>query len=1079
MKKVYLFVLFSFCILIHKRTVAQGIYQFWGATGGGGTDNQGVMFSTKENGTGYKPYPVFTMTTPGSNPNHSEPVVFNNKLYGVMPFGGLSSDGIIYEYDPQTSTYTKKIDLLTVTGNQPRGSLTIFNDKLYGITTEGGANDVGILFEYNPVTNTCVKRHDFASSTGSEPWADLVVMNNKLYGLASEGGSMNAGVLYEFDPATNVYSKKVDFINTNGSFPKAGMTEYNGLLYGITISGGINNRGVIFNYNPNTNALTVLKSMTEAVGGFTYGRLVYHNLSFYGMSSEGGPNNNGGTLFQYMIQTNEITARWEFNPATGNNPEGRLVLHDNKLFGLTSSGGANDQGVLFQFDIGSGIYQQKVILNSNFGSEPTGGMVVFNNKLYGFTEWGGANGNGTLFEYTPAGNAFAKKLDLRNNNGSWPIGALTYYKGNLYGTTRFGGVNDNGLIYKYDLATHTYTSVYDLQFTDGSPAGQGGFTVYNDKFYGVAAFGGVSDRGMIYKFDPTANTYTILHEFSGQDGSNPAGKLVLFSDNKFYGTTLLGGTNGAGTIYQFDPVTNTHVKKVNMADAFGSWAHSGLTLWNNKFYGTTQSGGVNDKGVLYQYDPVPNSYMVEYHFNNLSGNDVQSDLIVHDNKLWGTASLGGAGNEGSLFSYEPGNFNTAFSFQLPVTGENPTNTLLSNNGKLYGMTFAGSSFDKGELFEFNTDNNEYTRKTVFNNIDGAYPDHTQLIKIPAVVAPGNPGNCAIAGATNVDASNNNEWIAFTDDYGNAVAEINANGNNLGRVLVQFYVHNGPVRADGNNRKYLDRNITITVDNQPVSPVSVRLYIRKTEFETIKNSPGSGVLQPADLAIFKSEDDCFAAVNILASKIISGFQTWGVDYVYTANVTSFSTFYFASRNFTALPVHILSFKGSVEPTTNKLEWKADCTDDVDFTIERSIDGTNFQAIGLVMAFQQDCNHPFTFHDLSPASKTYYRLRMKEKNGPVTYSQIILLKRDGRDVFEVRIVPNPVIGSQANLQIISVKKMDLQCTVSDVMGRIMLQKQIQVQPGVNSFILPVGSWTAGVYHLVYNDGERNNIIRFVKQ
>jgi hypothetical protein len=363
-------------------------------------------------------------------------------------------------------------------------------------------------------------------------------------------------------------------------------------------------------------------------------------------------------------------------------------------------------------------------------------------------------------------------------------------------------------------------------------------------------------------------------------------------------------------------------------------------------------------------------------------------------------------------------------------------------------------------------------------IDGAYPDNTQLVRIPAVVAPGDPGTCITAGGTVVDASNNNEWIPFTDEYGNAVAEINANGNSLGRVLVEFYVHDGAVRSDGKNRKYLDRNITITVDNQPASPVSVRLYIRKTEFEVLKNTPGSGVLQPGDLSVFKSEGECSDAVKDEASKITSSHLTWGADYVYTGDVTSFSTFYFASRNFSALPIHILNFKGSIESTTNKLEWKASCTDDVDFTIERSADGADFQPVGLLMAMQQDCDHPFVFHDENPLTKSYYRLQMKEKNGPVSFSNTIVLERNKKEVLQVNIVPNPAIGSTANIQVSSAKKMNIQFTISDAGGRVMLQKQIQVQPGMNRIAVPVDSWSAGVYYVVYNDGEKNRVTRFVK-
>ena len=196
-----------------------------------------------------------------------------------------------------------------------------------------------------------------------------------------------------------------------------------------------------------------------------------------------------------------------------------------------------------------------------------------------------------------------------------------------------------------------------------------------------------------------------------------------------------------------------------------------------------------------------------------------------------------------------------------------------------------------------------------------------------------------------------------------------------------------------------------------------------------------------------------------------------------HVSSFSSFYFAS-SLAVLPVHILSFKGEAEAAVNKLEWQASCTNAVDFTIERSKDGNNFQQVGLIWAQQQDCDHPFIFRDQNPPAKAWYRLKMVENNGPVKYSNTILLDREGKEKFGAGIFPNPVQGTQASLQIRATKKMDLSFTISDMMGRIVMQRRVQVNAGVNSFQLDLANFSAGTYQLVYNIGETNQVIRFVK-
>ena len=49
-----------------------------------------------------------------------------------------------------------------------------------------------------------------------------------------------------------------------------------------------------------------------------------------------------------------------------------------------------------------------------------------------------------------------------------------------------------------------------------------------------------------------------------------------------------------------------------------------------------------------------------------------------------------------------------------------------------------------------------------------------------------------------------------------MAEIYANGNNLGTVTSSFYKKSGGIRSAG-AIKYLDRNITITPQFQPTLP----------------------------------------------------------------------------------------------------------------------------------------------------------------------------------------------------------------------------------------------------------------------
>ena len=69
--------------------------------------------------------------------------------------GGLNNQGVLFQYDPITDIYVKKLIFSATTGYNPYGSLMQANDgNLYGMTSAGGINNLGTLFQYDFVTNT-------------------------------------------------------------------------------------------------------------------------------------------------------------------------------------------------------------------------------------------------------------------------------------------------------------------------------------------------------------------------------------------------------------------------------------------------------------------------------------------------------------------------------------------------------------------------------------------------------------------------------------------------------------------------------------------------------------------------------------------------------------------------------------------------------------------------------------------------------------------------------------------------------------------------------------------------------------
>jgi len=1083
MKKIYLRIFLVISIATFSiAATAQGIYQFWGVTNYGGPNDDGVLFSAKYDGSGASVRHAFVPHTPGNENPGQDMIVYNNKMYGVMPWSGLFSQGIIYEYDPSANTYTKLADLHTLDGSDMqinRGRLVAYNNRLYGVTTLSGFDTEGYLFELDLATKTLVAKHLFKDAGGRHPQGGLTLYNNKLYGVAAHGGANNFGVIYSFDLATNTYTKLYDFSADLGNTVFRNFEVYNNRFYFTTVSTGNNNAGALYEFNPATNSLA-LKVHFDAIGASQpRGALLLHDNKLYGGTVKGGAN-DAGVLYEYNPATNTLLKKYDLTIAGGSEIFGRLMIFNNKLYGLTSQGGTGD-GALFEFDIATNTYTKKLNFGSTFGTNPQGGLTVYNNRLYGWTNKGGAYNQGVLFEYNPSINGYTKKIELGHSDGHSPSGALVYYNGKIFGTTWQGGNNDKGVIYTYDPVARQYSILHHMSSATGYQSDQGGLLLHNNMLYGVGALGGDNGVGVLFRFDPQNNQYTVLHHFIPATGSMPRALPIVYN-NKLYGVTSQGGSSNGGVLYEYDLLTNSYSAKVNFGGSFGRLPHAALIEYSGKLYGVTRGGGNHEGGTLFEFTPGINGFAVHHHFSLAEGSDPESALVLYNNLLWGTTSQGGAESaSGTIYVFSPVNkmFVKKYDVQLPDAQQCRTDLIVHNN-KLYGMANGGGNERfGGTLFEYDANNNVFTNKSHFDGNNGRLPRYNRLLVLPAFAAPGNPGSCEAVAPKTININNNNVWVPFTDEEGNAVAEIQPHGNLLGNVSISFYTHNGTTRKDAQNRYYLNRNVTITVSNPPIAPVSVRLYISKAEFEALKNTPGSGIASINDLAVFKNDDPCGISVHAKATPLATTVEPWGEDYVLSFQVTGFSSFYIANNAYSALPVKLEYFKGAVADAWNELTWKASCTQDTRFIIERSADGVNYTEIGEVKATPEQCAQPQLFKDEQPLpGKTYYRLRMEESDGSTSYSPVVLLTRQTVP-FRVQLTPNPVAGNVASFSILAPEKATIPLSVYDMNGRILVKTQLNIEAGVQTRQVSVQHLAAGTYQVVLYYQGKTFSTRMVKQ
>jgi len=703
--------------------------EFWGMTYGGGSPSNyyGIIFKTDTNGLNQSVEFDFN-PTPGAFPKYTKLCqASNGKLYGMTTTGDSYNAGGIFEYDPVTnhSVSVHQFSNQAFKGYEAYGSLIeATNGKLYGMTHRGGVNNKGIIFEFDPNTKIYTKKIDFDGSNGNYPSGGFVqASNGKLYGQTSNG-------LIEYNISTNTCIKKVNGTGGEGDLIQA----TNGRLYGIIghyifeyIAGRDSLNRTLYFADTDIGDAYAFGSLVQASNG-----------KLYGMTFNGGTNGKGTLFEYNTNSNTANKKMDFNGSVNGENPHGSLIQASNgKLYGMTSSGGINSKGVLFEFDYNTNIYNKKLDFDgTNKGAEPHGTLMqASNGKLYGLTSKGGKVDWGVILEYNITSSSFVRKLNFHfNDYGNSPYGSLMQASnGKLYGMSWDEGINRGGVLFEIDPTTSLVTVKWNFEYVNGNHPYGSLTEASNGKLYGMNSQGG-GYYGVLFEFDLATGIYTKKIDFVGSNGGQPRGSLTEASNGKLYGMTENYGSNSRGVLFEYTPSNNILTVVFNFADAIGTYPSGSLIQASNgKLYGMTYSGGTNSKGVLFEFDPATNTYAKKVDFDITNGASPYGSLTETSNgKLYGMTSSGGTNNEGVLFEYDIATniLTKKLDFDDVDKGKTPKGSLMqASNGKLYGMTYAGGVNDMGVMFEYDIDSDTYTKTLDFDGANGKEPMYGHLIEL--------------------------------------------------------------------------------------------------------------------------------------------------------------------------------------------------------------------------------------------------------------------------------------------------------------------------------------------------------------
>jgi len=335
-----------------------------------------------------------------------------------------------------------------------------------------------------------------------------------------------------------------------------------------------------------------------------------YGYSYAGGNSTACKEKGCGTIYQMSTALGTPTVLYNF-PTDDQCGLGLTLGTDGNFYGACTKGngsGGKGHGYVFQFVPGTRKFNN---LGSPEGTPSSRPIEATPGLFYGTTITGG-NGYGTVYQITPPGPPTTIYTFTDNNpNYTYPNGPLLLgLDGNLYGTTQ-GSVKESrdcppncGAIYNISPTGGAPNFLYTFTGapSDGATPTRGVIQGADGNFYGTTIFGGTDNLGTIFQWTP-GSPPVILNNFTTTAYGIPRG-LELGSDGNLYGDANdCSGCQDFGSLFEFE-ISNMQFNWIVMfsgkrGEYLGASPDSTLSHTLGTLYGVTENGGTDKDGVFY------------------------------------------------------------------------------------------------------------------------------------------------------------------------------------------------------------------------------------------------------------------------------------------------------------------------------------------------------------------------------------------------------------------------------------------------------------------------------------------------
>lgn len=181
---------------------------------------------------------------------------------------------------------------------------------------------------------------------------------------------------------------------------------------------------------------------------------------------------------------------------------------------------------------------------------------------------------------------------------------------------------------------------------------------------------------------------------------------------------------------------------------------------------------------------------------------------------------------------------------------------------------------------------------------------------------------------------------------------------------------------------------------------------------------------------------------------------------------------AELNNQALPIELLQFKGQLKGSAILLLWSTVSEKDAkEFSIERSNNAQDFSTLDFVIAEGNSSSiNKYEWIDDRPfQGVNYYRLKMIDFGDKYEYSPIVSINWMEKNQSVGQFYPNPSFTHETYLDYVAIQKGDLNISIYDLTGKIILQQKKSVKKGYNNLTFDFSSLREGGYLVKINTSQ----------